>query len=78
MQKASENLNYEKALELKNMLDDINITLTKQRIDLNNNYNFDLFGFYNDKNYLSIQVFFIRDGILLATIRWSPYSSFTQ
>ena len=64
MQKASDNLNYEKALELKNMLDDINITLTKQRIDLNNNYNFDLFGYYNEKNYLSIQVFFIRDGIL--------------
>ena len=64
MIKASENLNYEKALELKNMLDDINITLTKQRIDLNHNYNFDLFGFYNEKNYLSVQVFFIRDGIL--------------
>ena len=64
MNKASENLNYEKALELKNMLDDINITLTKQRIDLNHNYNFDLFGFYNEKNYLSVQVFFIRDGIL--------------
>ena len=61
---ASENLNYEKALELKNILDDINITLSKQRIDLNNNYNFDLFGFYNEKNYLSIEVFFIRDGIL--------------
>ncbi len=64
MNKASENLNFEKALELKNMLDDINITLTKQRIDLNHNYNFDLFGYYNDKNYLSIEVFFIRDGIL--------------
>lgn len=64
MEVASENLNYEKALELKNMLDDINITLSKQRIDLNNNYNFDLFGYYNEKNYLSIQVFFIRDGIL--------------
>lgn len=64
MQKASEQLNYEKALELKKMLEDINITLAKQRIDLNKNYNFDLFGFYNDKNYLSVQVFFIRDGIL--------------
>ena len=64
MIKASENMNYEKALELKNMLNDINITLTKQRIDLNHNYNFDLFGFFNDKNYLSVQVFFIRDGIL--------------
>ena len=64
MNKASEQMNYEKALELKNMLDDINITLSKQRIELNKNYNFDLFGFYYEKNYLSIQVFFIRDGIL--------------
>ena len=64
MNKASENLNYEKALELKTMLDDINITLAKQRIDLNHNYNFDLFGYYSDKNYLSIEVFFVRDGIL--------------
>lgn len=64
MTRASENLNYEKALELKNILEDINITLSKQRIDLNNNYNFDLFGYFNDNNYLSIQVFFIRDGIL--------------
>ena len=64
MAKASEQMNYEKALELKTMLDDISITLAKQRIDLNKNYNFDLFGYYNDKNYLSIQVFFIRDGIL--------------
>ena len=33
MMKASENLNYERALELKKMLDDISVTLTKQKID---------------------------------------------
>lgn len=64
MLKASNSLNYEKALELKNMLDDINITLKKQKIDLNNNYNFDLVNYYKDKNYLSIEIFFIRDGLL--------------
>ncbi len=64
MEKASLDMNYERALELKNMLEDINITLAKQRIDLNKNYNFDLFGYFNDNNYLSVQVFFIRDGIL--------------
>ena len=31
MDKASEKLNFERALELKNMLDDINVTLTKQK-----------------------------------------------
>ncbi len=65
MLKASEVMNYEKALELKTMLEDIDITLRKQKIDLNNNYNFDLINYYVDKNYLSIQVFFIRDGLLV-------------
>lgn len=64
MRKASENLNYERALELKNMLDDVNITLRKQKIDLNKNYNFDLVNYYRDENYLSIEIFFIRDGLL--------------
>ena len=64
MLKASENLNFEKALELKSMLEDINITLTKQTIDLNKNYTFDLFGYYQNNNYLSVHVFFVREGIL--------------
>lgn len=64
MKKASDAMNYEKALELKNMLEDIKITLNKQKIDLNKNYNFDLINYYKDKNYLSIEIFFIRDGLL--------------
>ena len=65
MLKASEVMNYERALELKTMLEDIDITLRRQKIDLNNNYNFDLINYYVDKNYLSIQVFFVRDGLLV-------------
>jgi len=64
MEIASNNMNYEKALELKNMLDDIHTTLKKQKIDLNNSYNFDLVNYYSDNNYLSIEIFFIRDGLL--------------
>ena len=64
MENASEKLNFERALELKNMLDDINITLTKQKIDLKKNYNLDLFAFTKEENYLSITIFFIRDGLL--------------
>lgn len=64
MIKASENLNYERALELKNMLEDINTTLKKQKIDLNNNYNFDLVNYFYENNYLGIEIFFIRDGLL--------------
>ena len=64
MEKASQNMNYEKALELKGMLDDIEITLKRQKIDLNKGYNFDMVNYYYDKNYLSIELFFIRDGLL--------------
>ncbi len=64
MNKASEEMNYEKALNLKQMLEDINITLTKQTIDLNRNYNLDVFGYYQNNNYLSVFILFIRKGIL--------------
>lgn len=65
MEIASENLNFEKALELKTMLEDIDTTLSRQKIDLNNNENFDLINYYQENNYLSIQVFFIRNGLLI-------------
>lgn len=65
MEKASLNLNYEKALELRDILEDIDITLRRQKIDLNSNYNFDLVNYYQDNNYLSIQVFFVRNGLLV-------------
>ena len=64
MEKASLAMNYEKAQELKLMLEDIDTTLKKQKIDLNNNYNFDLVNFYYNNNYLSIEIFFIRQGLL--------------
>ena len=64
MEKASETLNYEKALEYKNMINDINITLKNQIIVLNKNLNFDLFNCYQNNNYLSTTVFFIRSGTL--------------
>ena len=64
MQKASESLNFEKALELKEMLNDIEITLNKQKIDLNNNEDFDMINYYYHDNYLSIIIFFIRGGLL--------------
>ena len=64
MEKASLAMNYEKALELKNMKEDIEITLRRQKIDLNKGYNFDLVNYYTDNNYLSIEIFFIRDGLL--------------
>ena len=64
MNDASKTLNFEKAIEYKKMIDDINITLKNQVIALNRDYNFDLFNCYQSNNYLSITVFFIRGGVL--------------
>ncbi len=62
---ASENLNYEKAKELKELIDYINITLVKQKVDLHDNIDRDIFGYYVDKGYISFQVFFLRGGKLV-------------
>ncbi|MBQ8891504.1 MAG: excinuclease ABC subunit UvrC [Bacilli bacterium] len=64
MNEASQKLNFEKALEYKNMIEDIKITLKNQKIVLNRDVNLDLFNYYSEENYLSIQVFFIRSGTL--------------
>ena len=64
MNKASLSLNYEKALELKKMIEDIKITLNKQIIVSNIKYNFDVFGFYENDNFLTIETLFIRDGVV--------------
>ncbi len=64
MNNASNSLNFEKALEYKQMIDDINITLKNQIIILNRDYNFDLFNCYQSNNYISITTFFIRSGTL--------------
>lgn len=64
MLKASDAMNYEKAKEMKEMIEDVEITLRKQKIDLNRNANFDLFTYKQKENYLAIVIFFIRDGLL--------------
>lgn len=61
----SERMNYEKAKELKDLLDYIKITLVKQKVEISDDIDRDVFGFYVYKGYLSIQVFFIRGGKIL-------------
>lgn len=60
--KESEKLNYESAKELKELLDYITITLAKQKVEINDMHSIDVFGYYIEKDYISIQVFFIRGG----------------
>lgn len=65
MEVASEKLQFEKALEYKELLDYINITLEKQKVELDDNLNRDIIGYYAENNYLSMQMLFIRGGKLL-------------
>ena len=65
MEQASEALNFEKAKELKELIEYINITLIKQKVDLHDNIDRDIFGYYVDKGYISFQVFFLRGGKLV-------------
>lgn len=61
----SEKMLYEKAKEYKDMLDYINITLEKQKIEVDDNINRDVIGYYSDGFYIAIQILFIRGGKLL-------------
>lgn len=63
----SENLNYEKALELKNELDYINYICEKQKVQSNDFVNRDVVSYYFFKGYLSIEILFIRNGKLLGS-----------
>lgn len=65
MYKESEKLNFEKAKELKELLEYIEVTLVKQKVEISDNIDRDIFGYYMYKGYLAIQVFFIRGGKIL-------------
>ena len=62
MLEESNKMNYEKARELKELLDYINITVDHQKVEISDALDRDIFGYYFDKGYLSIQVFFLRNG----------------
>ncbi len=61
----AENLNYEVAMELKQELDYIKVVFEKQKVELNDGVNRDIFNYYVEDGYISIVVFFIRNGKLL-------------
>ena len=61
----SDNLNYEVALELKNELDYIKVVFEKQKVELNDGINRDIFNYYYENGYISIVVFFLRNGKLV-------------
>ncbi len=65
MQQASEELAFEKAKEKLDLIHAIEHVTAKQQIDFKDRKDRDVFGYYIDKGYISIQGFFLRGGKLL-------------
>jgi len=65
MYESSEKLQFEKAIEYKELLDYIKITLEKQKVELDDNYDRDVIGYFELDNYLVVNILFIRGGKLL-------------
>lgn len=62
---ASEQLNFERAMELRDQIEHIEIVMEQQKMTLNDNADRDIFGFSYDKGWMCVQVFFIRQGKLI-------------
>lgn len=65
MLKESEQLNFERAQELRDQIHHIESALEQQQVVLNDQSDRDIFGFSFNKGWMCIQVFFIRQGKLI-------------
>jgi excinuclease ABC subunit C len=65
MMKASEDLNFERAKELRDLLQHMDAVMEKQKMTINDHINRDVFGFAYDKGWMCVQVFFVRQGKLI-------------
>ena len=66
MQQASEELNFEQAKEYRDLISHIQYVTAKQHVQFNDQVDRDILGYYVDNGYLSIQLFFMRNGKLLS------------
>ncbi|MCC7665655.1 excinuclease ABC subunit UvrC [Liquorilactobacillus satsumensis] len=65
MSDASAKLEFERAAEVRDQIHYIEVTVERQKIISNDNTPRDLFNFYMDKGWLSLQIFFIRQARLI-------------
>src|SRR5699024_244016 len=65
MMHASENLNFERAQELRDQILSIEAVMEQQKVTLNEKIDIDIFGYSSTKGWMCIQVFFIRQGKLI-------------
>ncbi|WP_035512856.1 excinuclease ABC subunit UvrC [Halalkalibacillus halophilus] len=61
----SENMDFEKAKEYRDLIDHIEAVMEKQTMELHDLSDRDVFGYSVDKGYMCVQVFFIRQGKLI-------------
>ncbi|WP_087971841.1 excinuclease ABC subunit UvrC [Oceanobacillus rekensis] len=65
MLEASEQLNFERAMELRDQIQHINAVMEQQKVMMSDLADRDIFGYSYDKGWMCIQVFFIRQGKLI-------------
>ncbi|SDI59217.1 excinuclease ABC subunit UvrC [Natribacillus halophilus] len=65
MQAASEELNFERAKELRDQIQHIDAVMQKQKMMATDGTNRDVFAYAYDKGWMCVQVFFIRQGKLI-------------
>ena len=65
MMKASEMMEFERAAEYRDLIEAIGVLRTKQRIMHQDMIDRDIFGYYVEKGWMCVQVFFVRQGKLI-------------
>ncbi|SUN75791.1 excinuclease ABC subunit C [Streptococcus massiliensis] len=65
MASAAEQMEFEKAAEYRDLLQAISTLRTKQRVMAKDLQNRDVFGYFVDKGWMCVQVFFVRQGKLI-------------
>ncbi|MCY9158958.1 excinuclease ABC subunit UvrC [Bacillus atrophaeus] len=65
MHEAAENLEFERAKELRDQMAHIESTMEKQKMTMNDLVDRDVFAYAYDKGWMCVQVFFIRQGKLI-------------
>ncbi|EMB60988.1 excinuclease ABC subunit UvrC [Streptococcus mutans] len=74
MTKASELMEFERAAEYRDLIESIGLLRTKQRVMNQDMQDRDIFGYYVDKGWMCVQVFFIRQGKLIQRdVNMFPY-----
>ena len=66
MESASEVMQFEQAKEYRDLIRYIQHVTSKQHVQFNDQVDRDIIGYHVDKGYLSVQIFFMRNGKLLA------------